>query len=47
MDWPASGLVDRTDPLTEIVAKKVIECAQFGERDRARLRDGALKLLRD
>ena len=40
-------LVDRTDPLTEIVAKKVIEFAQTGERDRGRLRDGALKLLRN
>jgi hypothetical protein len=39
------GLVDRADPLTEIVAKKIIECAQTGERDPIRLRDGALKLL--
>ena len=39
------GLVDRADPLTDIVAQKVIECARTGERDRARLRDGALKLL--
>ncbi len=41
------GLVDRTDPLTEIVAKKIIECAQTGQRDRVRLRDCALSLLRD
>jgi hypothetical protein len=39
------GLVDRADPLTEIVATKIIECAQTGERDPIRLRDGALKLL--
>ena len=38
-------LVDRTDPMTEIVAKKIIECAQAGERDPIRLRDCALKFL--
>jgi hypothetical protein len=38
------GLVDQ-DPLTGIVAKKIIECAQTGERDPVRLREGALKLL--
>jgi hypothetical protein len=27
------GLVDRTDPITEIIAKKIIEVAQTGERD--------------
>ena len=37
------GLVDQTDPLTEIVAKKIIECAQTGERDPVRLREGAFK----
>lgn len=41
------GLIDRTDPLTQIVAEKVIECAQAGERDRTRLRDCVLQLLRD
>ena len=40
------GLIDRADPLTEIVAKKVIECVQTGLRDRAGLRDAALRLLR-
>ena len=30
-------LVDRTDPLTELVARKVIEIAQCGERDPTRL----------
>ena len=34
----ALGLVDRHDPLTEMVAKKVIELAQTGERDPARLK---------
>jgi hypothetical protein len=43
----ALDLIDRTDPLTELVAKKIIECAQTGERDPARLRDCALKSLRD
>jgi hypothetical protein len=39
------GLVDRGDPRTEIVARKIIECAQTGERDPVRLRDSALKSL--
>ncbi len=39
------GLIDRTDPLTELVAKKIIECAQTGERDPVRLRDCAIKSL--
>jgi hypothetical protein len=43
----ALRLVSRTDPLTELVAKKIIECAQTGERDPIRLRDCALKLLKD
>jgi hypothetical protein len=41
------GLVNRADPLTELVAKKIIECAQTGERDPIRLRDYVLKSLRD
>jgi hypothetical protein len=41
------GLVNRADPLTELVAKKIIECAQTGERDPIRLRDCALKSLRN
>jgi hypothetical protein len=32
------GLVNRTDPLTEMVAKKVIELAQTGEQDPIRLK---------
>jgi hypothetical protein len=31
----ALGLVDRADPVTEIVAKKIIEIGQFGLRDAA------------
>ena len=35
-------LADRQDPLTELVAKKIIEAAQLGERDPKRLREKAL-----
>jgi hypothetical protein len=37
------GLVDRTDPATLLVAKRIIELAQQGERDPNRLREGAIK----
>jgi hypothetical protein len=37
------GLVDRTDPATQLVAKRIIELAQRGERDPMRLRQGAVK----
>jgi hypothetical protein len=36
-------LVDRTDPATLLVAKRIIELAQQGERDPIRLREGAIK----
>ena len=36
------NLTDRTDPLTELIAKAIIECAKPGELDRAKLRDCAL-----
>jgi hypothetical protein len=36
------GLSNRTDPLTEIVAKKIIEIAQTGERDPLRIRSRAI-----
>ena len=36
-------LVDRTDPATQLVAKRIIELAQQGERDPIRLREGAVK----
>ena len=35
----AHGLVDRADPLVELVAKKVIEIGEQGERDPRRIRD--------
>ena len=35
-------LTDRTDPMTEILAKKIIEIAQTGERDPARIRAKAV-----
>jgi hypothetical protein len=37
------GLVDRTDPLTELLAKRIIEAAQTGERDPARIEQRALE----
>ena len=40
-------LAQVNDPLRELVARKVIECAQTGERDQARLRDCALKAIRE
>jgi hypothetical protein len=36
-------LVNRDDPATEIVAKKIIELAQRGERDPVRLRQAAVQ----
>jgi len=38
----ALGVADRQDPVTEIVAKKIIEIAQQGERDSVRLHQRAL-----
>ena len=38
----ALNLVDRTDPLTELVARAIIECAKTGEFDRSKLRTCAL-----
>jgi hypothetical protein len=37
------GLVDRADPISELVAKTVMELAQTGERDRVRLKQLTLK----
>jgi hypothetical protein len=37
------NLVDRADPATELVAKRIIELAQQGERDPLRLREGAVR----
>jgi hypothetical protein len=36
-------LVDRTDPATELIAKRIIELAQRGERDPNRLREYGAK----
>jgi hypothetical protein len=38
----ALNLTNRQDPLTEIVAKKIIKAAEIGERDPIRLRTKAL-----
>jgi hypothetical protein len=38
-------LRDRTDPITEIIAKKIIEVARNGERDAPRICARALKEL--
>jgi hypothetical protein len=43
----ALGLVDRNDPTVLIVAKRIIELAQHGERDPTRLRNCVLKLFRN
>jgi hypothetical protein len=40
-------LVDRTDPLTELIARKVIEIAQCGERDPIRLREQTVAAFSD
>ena len=40
------GLEIPEDPLRETLARKIIECAQTGERDLARLRDCALRAVR-
>jgi hypothetical protein len=41
----AIGLADRTDPLTTIVANKLIELARSGERDPQRLCDLTLRAI--
>jgi hypothetical protein len=38
-------LADRTDPAAEVVAKKIIELAQQGERDPLRLSECAIRAL--
>jgi hypothetical protein len=40
------GLANRTDPITEIVAKKIIEIVQTGERDPLHIRARAIADLR-
>jgi len=39
----ALGLADRSDAVTEIVARRIIEFAQRGERDPGRLSERALQ----
>jgi hypothetical protein len=39
------GLADRTDPATEIVARRIIDLAHQGERDPVRLRDRTIESL--
>jgi hypothetical protein len=39
------GLAERTDPLCNLVAQKILECARTGERDPIRLRECALKAI--
>ena len=41
----ALGLMERADPLNELVAKKIIEIAKTGKRNPGRLRDRVLKSL--
>jgi hypothetical protein len=41
----ALGLVDRNDPITELLAKKIIEAAQTGERDPLRIFQMAIDAL--
>jgi hypothetical protein len=41
----ALGLSNRADPITEIVASKVIEVAKTGELDPDRIKQGVLKQL--
>ena len=37
------GLADRGDPITDVIARKIIACAQSGELDPARLCELVLK----
>jgi hypothetical protein len=39
-------LTDRTDPVTELVARRVLECAKGGKIERQWLRDCALAAFR-
>ncbi|MFL5029739.1 MAG: hypothetical protein ACJ8E1_07675 [Xanthobacteraceae bacterium] len=39
-------LTDREDPIVEIVARVIIECARQGDRDPVQMRDCALKALK-
>jgi hypothetical protein len=39
------GLVDRDDPITEIVAKAIVSITSMGERDPATVKDRALNVI--
>jgi hypothetical protein len=41
------GLADRSDPVTTMVARKVIEIAQTGERDPHRLKQLAIEAFQE
>jgi hypothetical protein len=41
------GLKDRTDPATELVAKRIIALAKRGERDPAKLCEGVVRSFTD
>jgi hypothetical protein len=41
------AVTERSGERAQNAARKIIECAQMGERDPARLRDCALKALRE
>jgi hypothetical protein len=43
----ALGLVNRNDPAVLMVAKRIIDLAQQGERDPTRLQDYVLNFFRD
>lgn len=43
----ALGLADRADPITGIIAKKIIELTRSGIRDSARLQTEILKTFKD
>ena len=43
----AFDLIERTDPVTELIAKTVIEMVQTGVRDPARLKDLTIKSIED
>ncbi len=39
------GLVDRDDPITQIVAKAIVEITDRGERDPVKIKDRALRVI--
>jgi hypothetical protein len=41
------GLIDREDPLTKLIAQKMIEIAQTGEKDPVRLKQLTLEALKE